>query len=200
MKNIILSGLSVILTLLGTYYFQLYTVPYFDNGLFRWSLGLVVSTFLVCLAALSIFKGQPTSEPKSWEQATGVFRLHKNKEAYVEGWLIPKNDYLKDRVDRDLIGYIPLNSKSGKPQYMSSYSVDHIEFLFNRKLPKYKNKELKTQGMSPKTILDSLNEGKKEVIVSDGKKEYVIEDEMFDDLINHDIRHRQVIRQARKQN
>lgn len=174
MKNFILSGLSVILTLLGTYYFQLYTVLYFENGLFRWSLGLVVSTFLVCLVAMSIFKDQPTSEPKSWEQATGVFRLHKNKEAYVDGWLIPKNAYLKDRVDRDLIGYIPLHSKSGKPQYMSSYSVDHIEFLFSRKLPKYKNKEIKPIGMSQTTILKPLNEGlrTKEVIVTDGKKSF----------------------------
>lgn len=63
MKNFILSGFSVILTLLGTYYFQLYTVLYFDSGLFRWSLGLVVSTFLVCLVVMSIFKDRRTYEP-----------------------------------------------------------------------------------------------------------------------------------------
>lgn len=159
MKKSIVIGLSVILTLLGTYYFQVYSVVYFDNGFFRWSLGLAVNAFLFCLVVMSILKDRTKFELKAWERTTGVFRIYKGNQAYVEGWLVPANYYLKEMIDKDLVGYIPLHSKTGKPQYMSSYSVDHIEFLFSRKLPKYEPDKLKIEDMSQTNIFDPFNEG-----------------------------------------
>lgn len=152
-KNILLC-VGVIVTLL------LYTELYFENSLFRWVFVLIVSSLVCYIVLFPIFRLLNENGGKSDElldvdeikndemneldvnesdytsTSNSVFRIY-TKDSAVDGWLVSENDGIKKTVCQDMMGYIPLESKLAKPEYIPSELVIRIEFLFVREQPKY---------------------------------------------------------------
>lgn len=175
-KNILL-GVGVIVTLLLTDYIQIYTEIYFENSLYRWGFGLIVSILVCYIVLFPIFRllnvnsgqeglgsleesGSKTDELLEVDEikkdemnvldvnesdytstSNSIFRLYHSKSyepAYVDGWIvIDKN--IQEKIGRDLVGYIPINSTNGSPIFISSYAVDRYEYLYEKQKPKYIN-------------------------------------------------------------
>ncbi len=157
-KKIMTVGITVTAALIGTYYIQLFLENTFSNVIFRWSLGWSICLFMAYHATESIIsylnKNNPSEE---WVQSYSVFRIHTN-DSSIDGWLISENDLIKKNVLLDMIGYIPLDSKLGKPEYIFSHSVIRIEFLFVREQPKYFHLKQVVLPESPPPTFDELGE------------------------------------------
>lgn len=129
-------GISAITALVGTYYIQIFLATNFFNRLFCWILaGIFCSLITYSVVELIMRRLNKKSPKKAWEQSDSVFRIHMN-DSSVDDWILPENNLIKKNSDRTLMGYIPLDSKTGNPHYIPSFSVERLEYLFTRKQPK----------------------------------------------------------------
>lgn len=137
LKKIVTVGISVTAALVGTYYIQHFLENTFSNVIFRWSLGWFICLFMAYYATESVMRYLNKNIPsEDWAKSYSVFRIY-TKDSAVDGWLVSENEWIKKIVRQDMMGYIPLESKLAKPEYIPSELVIRIEFLFVREQPKY---------------------------------------------------------------
>lgn len=157
-KKIVTAGITVTAALIGTYYIQFFLESTFSNVIFRWSLGWSICLFMAYHATESIIRYLNKNNPsEEWVQSYSVFRIHTN-DSSIDGWLVSENELIKKNVLLDMIGYIPLDSKLGKPEYIFSHAVIRIEFLFVREQPKYFHQKQVVLPESPPSTFDELRE------------------------------------------
>ena len=156
-KNVTV-GISVTAALIGTYYIQLFLENTFSNVIFRWSLGWSICLYIAFHVTKFIIRRLNKNIPREdWDQSYSVFRIYA-KNSTVDGWLLSENDWIKKTVRQDMMGYIPLESKLGKPEYIPSDSVIRIEFLFVREQPKYSQLKYVVLAENPPSTFDVLRE------------------------------------------
>lgn len=173
-KKIMTVGITVTAALIGTYYIQLFLENTFSNVIFRWSLGWSICLFMAYHATESIIRYLNKNNPsEEWVQSYSVFRIHTN-DSSVDGWLVSENELIKKNVLLDMIGYIPLDSKLGKPEYIFSHSVIRIEFLFVREQPKYSQLKHVVLAGSPTTSSYAMRASE-------------LENKLFKDLEKHKL-------------
>lgn len=133
---LIITGISTLAALVGIYYTQIFLATIFNNRLFCWILAGIFCSLITYSVVEPIMRHSTKKSPKNaWELEDSVFRIHM-KDSSVDGWILPENNLIKKNSDRTLMGYIPLDSKTGNPHYIPSFSVERLEYLFTRKQPK----------------------------------------------------------------
>lgn len=173
-KKIMTVGITVTAALIGTYYIQLFLENTFSNVIFRWSLGWSICLVMAYHATESIIRYLNKNNPsEEWVQSYSVFRIH-TKGSTIYGWLVSENDWIKKTIHQEMVGYIPLKSKLGKPEYIPSDVVVRIEFLFVREQPKYSQLKHVVLAGSPTPSSDTMRASE-------------LENKLFKDLEKHKL-------------
>lgn len=161
LKNLLFVLVFIVSILIMSNYFQQIMEAYIKNSILRWGIGIVLSfVMLHILYNNPLFKVDSNhkeltvSEENIIKQnelylldeqsdefsstPNSVFRLHftRTKEpTYVDGWLVI-DENMNDQTGRDMVGYIPVDTITGAPTFISSYVVDGYDYLYEKPKPK----------------------------------------------------------------
>lgn len=186
-KNLLFILAFIVSIMIMSNYFQQIIEVYIKNSLLSWGMGIASSCSIVYILfdyIIDFFKEDSTGNELSISEvdktaqdelvlldeqndefsstSNSVFRVHfaqLKEPSYIDGWLtIDEN--MKDKTGRDMTGYIPVDTTTGAPTFVSAYRVDRYDYLYEKSKPKLANSEAFSK---EEELMDSLLPAEKEL-------------------------------------